>query len=53
VSAGDLSSAIAGTSSNSNGVATLSAPFTNDPPTLADLETVRAKLNELITALRR
>lgn len=53
VSVGDLSNAIAGTSNNSNGVATLGAPFTNDPPTLADIETLREKLNELITALRR
>jgi len=53
VSVGDLNNAVAGTSSNSNGVATLSAPFTNDPPTLADIETLREKLNELIAALRR
>ena len=48
-----LDAAIATTSSNSNAVAELSAPFTNDPPTLADIELLRAKVNELITALRR
>ena len=45
--------AIGGTSSNSNAVATLDTPFTNDPPTLADLEAMRAKVNELLLALRR
>ena len=34
-------------------VATLDTPFANDPPTLADLEVMRAKLNEVILALRR
>ena len=48
-----LASAIAGTSSNTNAVATLDTPFTNDPPTLADMELLRAKLNELILAQRR
>jgi len=48
-----LSSAIGGTSSNSNAVSLLDTPFTNDPPTLADLELMRANVNELITALRR
>jgi len=48
-----LAAAIAGTSANSNGVTTLDTPFTNDPPTLADMEVLRAKLNELIAALRR
>lgn len=47
-----LETAIAGTSANSNTVATLDVPF-SDPPTLADLEAVRAKMNELISALRR
>ena len=45
--------AVAGTSANSNGVATLDDPFSNDPPTLADIETLRVKLNELIASLRR
>jgi len=48
-----LSSAISGTSNNSNAVSMLDTPFANDPPTLADLELMRAKLNELINALRR
>jgi len=53
VSAADLAAAIDGTSANSNAVATLDTPFADDPPTLADLETLRAKLNEMINALRR
>ena len=53
VTASGLASAIAGTSNNTNGVPTLDTPFANDPPTLADLETMRAKVNELIAALRR
>jgi hypothetical protein len=40
------------TSANSNGVQTLDTSF-GDPPITADLETLRAKLNELILALRR
>lgn len=48
-----LTAAIAGTSANTNAVATMDVSFINDPPTLADLEMVRAKINELITALRR
>ena len=48
-----LTSAAANSSANTNGVATLDEPFTNDPPTLADIETVRAKINELILAMRR
>ena len=43
---------VAETSANSHAVTTLDAGF-SDPPTLADLEAVRAKMNELITALRR
>lgn len=53
VTSAQLATAIGGTSANSNSVPTLDAPFTNDPPTLADLETMRAKVNELISALRR
>lgn len=53
VSTAQLQSAIAGTSSNSNSVTTLEAPFSNDPPTFADLEILRQKLNELILVLRR
>jgi hypothetical protein len=48
-----LAAAIAGTSANTNAVATLDTPFTNDPPTLADMEQIRAKINELILAQRR
>ena len=33
--------------------ASLDTPFANDPPTLADMEVMRAKVNELIAALRR
>lgn len=38
---------------NTNAVATLDTPFTNDPPTLADLEVMRAAYNALVLALRR
>lgn len=48
-----LAAAIAGTSANTNGVATLDTPFTNDPLSLADGELLRAKLNELILNGRR
>jgi hypothetical protein len=40
-------------SANSNGVSTLDTPFTNDPPTLADMEVMRAAYNALVSALRR
>lgn len=53
VSNAALASAIGGTSSNSNAVPTLDTPFTNDPPTPADLELLRAEVNELLLALRR
>jgi hypothetical protein len=53
VSTADLTSAINGTSANTNAVATLDTAFTNDPPTLADIEVLRAKMNELILAARR
>ena len=53
VTLAQLNTAINGTSNTSNGVATLDSPFVNDPPTLADLEMMRAKVNELIVALRR
>jgi hypothetical protein len=48
-----LADAISDTSGNSNDVPELDTPFVNDPPTLADMELMRAKVNELITALRR
>ena len=40
-------------SNNTNAVVTLDVPFSNDPPTLADLEVLRAKQNEVILALLR
>ena len=53
VTATQLAAAIIGTSSNTNAVATMDTPFTNDPPTLADIELVRMKYNELVLAARR
>ena len=41
------------TSNLTNAVSTLDTAFANDPPTLADMELMRAKVNELINALRR
>lgn len=52
VSAADLSAAIDGTSSNTNGVATLGMAV-SDPPTQAEVQTIADKLDELINALRR
>ena len=52
VSNAQLASAIAGTSMNSNAVSTLDT-VPSDPPTFADYEALRAKVNELIVALRR
>ena len=48
-----LQNTLAQTSNNSNGVGTLDTPFTNDPPTLADLEMMRQAYNDLVLALRR
>ena len=48
-----ISMAVSGTSSNTNTVPTLDTPFTNDPPTLADMETMRAAYNALVLAARR
>ncbi len=48
-----LAGAINGTSSNSNAVTTLDTPFVNDPPTLADMEVMRAAYNDLVLTLRR
>jgi hypothetical protein len=53
VSNAALAGAISGTSSNSNAVRTLDTAFVNDPPTLADMETMRAAHNALVLALRR
>lgn len=48
-----LQQMIESTSANTNSVSTLDASFSNDPPTLADMEVLREKLNELIVALRQ
>ncbi|MCB1277903.1 hypothetical protein [Prosthecobacter sp.] len=48
----DLSNAISGTSSNSNGVATLGL-VASSPPTQNEMQAVADKLDELINALRR
>ena len=48
----DLSNAIAGTSSNSNTVATLGMGV-SDPPTQGEAQQIANKLDELINALRR
>ena len=53
VTTAQLNTAISGTSNNTNAVATMDTPFTNDPPTLADMELMRAKYNELVLAARR
>ena len=53
VSNAALAGAINGTSSNSNAVPTLDTAFVNDPPTLADMEVMRAAYNALVNALRR
>jgi hypothetical protein len=50
---GAIASAIAGTSNNTNSHPTMDTPFTNDPPTLADMELLRLNYNALVTALRR
>lgn len=47
-----LNSAIAGTSSNSNGVSLLGLPV-SDPPTQSEVQAIVSKLDELILALRR
>ncbi|MEO6786626.1 MAG: hypothetical protein ABI318_10880 [Chthoniobacteraceae bacterium] len=48
-----LVTATANSSANTNAVATLDTAFTNDPPTLADMETMRAAHNALVLSLRR
>ena len=48
-----LATAAGNSSANTNAVALLEVPFVNDPPTLADIEVLRAKVNELIHTLRR
>lgn len=48
-----ISNAVSGTSANTNGIATLDIPFANDPASLADMELMRAKVNELVLNGRR
>jgi hypothetical protein len=48
----DLAAQIGGTSSNSNGVATLGMAV-SDPPTQSEVQTNADKIDELINALRR
>lgn len=48
-----LQNTLSQTSNNTNSVSTLDSPFTNDPPTLADLEMMRQAYNDLVLALRR
>ncbi len=48
-----VSAAVSTTSNNSNAVTTLDTAFSNDPASLADMELMRAKFNELVLALRR
>src|SRR5258708_24546643 len=45
--------ALAASSNNTNAVATLDTPFANDPPALADMEFMRAKVNDMLLAMRR
>ncbi len=52
VTNGQLSSAISGTSNNTNGVGTLGMTV-SDPPTQSEMQSVANKLDELINALRR
>ncbi len=47
-----LASAISGTSSNTNAVATLGL-LVSDPPTQAEMQSLANKVDELILALRR
>ena len=52
VSNADLTTALGGTSSNTNSIATLGLTV-SDPPTQSELQAVVNKLDELIAALRR
>jgi len=51
-SQGDLASAIAGTSSNSNAIPVL-AMSVSDPPLQGQVQSIANKLDDLINALRR
>ena len=48
-----LTAAIAGTSSNSNGVGNLSLTINNNPPQQFEVQPIADKVDELINALRR
>ena len=48
-----LNAALAGTSSNSNGVGNLSLMISNNPPQNFEVQPIADKLDELINALRR
>ena len=48
-----LVTAAANSSANSNAISTLDTPFVNDPPTLADIELLRAAFNNLVLVMRR
>jgi len=48
-----LNAAIAGTSSNSNAVATLGLTIVNNPPLQGDVQPIADKVDELINSLRR
>ena len=48
-----LGAAIAGTSSNSNGVGNLNLTVTNNPPQPGDVQPIADKVDELINSLRR
>jgi hypothetical protein len=53
VTTSQLNTSIGGTSSNSNLVTDLAGLTISDPPTHDEVEAIRAKVNELISALRR
>ena len=48
-----LNAAIAGTSTNSNGVGNLSLTINNNPPQQFEVQPIADKVDELINALRR
>ena len=48
-----LNAAIAGSSTNSNGVGNLSLTINNNPPQQFEVQPIADKLDELINALRR
>ena len=48
-----LTSALAGSSNNSNGVGNLSLTINNNPPQQSEVQPIADKVDELINALRR